>query len=328
MKPYRTGVLAVALAGVLACPAAATPPGQNGSIVWQRESPNGPPHLWVAAPDGSGPRQVFASAPNHGEIEGTFSPTDPNLMFFTRLSRAPYSEDVYRGDLATGAVTRITRTRSADVAPTVSPDGTRIAYFAAPRPRHLDPEVPGPPERIHIANLDGSGDHAITAAGRRSLDPDWSPDGTRIVYMETRILGRAPNLRGQNRLVVINADGSGRRPLTAFGGADEQNGKWMPDGRTIVFERGRRTGRLSDILAVSPEGGAPRTILATNAWETNPIPSPDGTRIVFTSDRDRRGGDRLGPGFEVYTMALDGSDIVRLTRNRRPDIFPDWQRLP
>jgi hypothetical protein len=32
--------------------------------------------------------------------------------------------------------------------------------------------------------------------------------------------------------------------------------------------------------------------------------------------------------FEVYTMALDGSDIVRLTNNRLPDIFPDWQRLP
>lgn len=50
--------------------------------------------------------------------------------------------------------------------------------------------------------------------------------------------------------------------------------------------------------------------------------------FVFTSDRDRPGRDRLGPGFEVYTMAVDGSDIVRLTNNRRPDIFPDWQRLP
>jgi Tol biopolymer transport system component len=79
---------------------------------------------------------------------------------------------------------------------------------------------------------------------------------------------------------------------------------------------------------MSADGGPVRTILATRAWETNPVPSPDGTRIVFTSDRDRRGRERLGPGFEVYTMAVDGSDIVRLTNNRRPDIFPDWQRLP
>jgi Tol biopolymer transport system component len=63
-------------------------------------------------------------------------------------------------------------------------------------------------------------------------------------------------------------------------------------------------------------------------WDTNPIPSPDGTRILFTSDHDRRARDRINPGFEVYTMAVDGSDVVRLTNNRSIDFFPDWQRLP
>jgi Tol biopolymer transport system component len=71
-----------------------------------------------------------------------------------------------------------------------------------------------------------------------------------------------------------------------------------------------------------------RVILSTKAWETNPVPSPDGTRIVFTSDRDRRGRERLNPGFELYTIAVDGSDIVRVTNNRQLDFFPDWQRLP
>jgi TolB protein len=100
----------------------------------------------------------------------------------------------------------------------------------------------------------------------------------------------------------------------------------MPDGQTILFEQLRR--RDADILAMSPNGGAARRLLATDAWETNPVPSPDGTRVVFTSDRDRPGPDRLGRGFEVYTMALDGSDIARLTNNRKPDMWPDWQRLP
>ena len=27
-------------------------------------------------------------------------------------------------------------------------------------------------------------------------------------------------------------------------------------------------------------------------------------------------------------MAADGSDVVRLTNNRRPDLFPSWQPLP
>jgi Tol biopolymer transport system component len=322
------GALALALIAALAFPAAATPPGLNGKIVWQREplTRNAFPRLFVAEPDGSGARQVFAASRRRGEYEGTFSPTDANVMFFNRIRRAPFSEDIYRGNLATGEVTPVTTAPSADIAPTVSPDGTKLAYFRVRRPRRLDPDVPPPPERIHVANLDGSGDRAITSGRRRSIDPDWSPDGTRIVYTEIRIVGRdRPPLF---RIAVINADGSGRRALTPFARRDAINAKWMPDGQTIVFERRQERATRSDIVAMSADGGPVRTILATRAWETNPVPSPDGTRIVFTSDRDRRGRERLGPGFEVYTMAVDGSDIVRLTNNRRPDVFPDWQRLP
>ncbi|MCW3015431.1 MAG: tolB [Solirubrobacterales bacterium] len=332
-----TPALVLALAGVTALVglAAATPPGTNGRITWQREpaTPNGFPHLWTANPDGSDARQPFSAVPNRGDIEGTFSPTDANVMFFTRFAPSPFAADLYRGDLATGAVTRVTRAQSADIAPTVSPDGTKLAYFAVPRPRHINLDRPPPPERIRVANLDGSGGRMLTARRLRSIDPDWSPDGRRIVYAERRFVkGREA---AQIRLVVMNADGTGRRAITAFGDRDELNPKWMPDGKTIVFERGQPRGMRSDIAAISPDGGPQRTILATGAWETNPIPSPDGTRIAFTSDRDRRGdrlgpgsGTRLGPGFEVYTMALDGSGIVRLTNNKVPDLFPDWQRLP
>src|SRR5688572_19326416 len=86
--------LVLALGAVLAVPTAATPPGQNGKIVWQREpSGDGFPHLYVANPDGSGARQVFAGAEERGEIDATFSPTDPDVMFFSRLSPRPFSED-------------------------------------------------------------------------------------------------------------------------------------------------------------------------------------------------------------------------------------------
>jgi TolB protein len=319
-----TAVIAVGLVAGLALPAGATPPGSNGLIAWQREQSNAPPHLWIANNDGSSARRVFGSRTG-ADFEASFSPTAPNLVVFTRGQRPPFSEDIYAGDLATGQVRRIIKARSADIAPSVSPDGSRITYFGVPRPAVLRPDRPPPPERIHVANLDGSADRAITPRARRSFDPDWSPDGTRITYAEAHFV--TPK-RTENRLMVINADGTGRRALTSFGGVDEVNPKWMPDGQTIVFERLKRIGAKSDLAAVPAAGGPARTLLATANYETNPIPSPDGTRILFTSDRDRPGKDRLGPGFELYTMALDGSDIVRLTNNRSPDIFPDWQRLP
>jgi Tol biopolymer transport system component len=316
--------LAVILVALFAAPALATPPGRNGMIIWQQESEGSPPRLWVANPDGSGAHRVFRGSSRQAEFEGTFSPTDPNVVFFSRgaFPFRPFREDIYRGDLATGAVTRVRGAKTADIAPAVSPDGTRLAYFAVTRAA-LDEDAPPPPQRIIVSNVDGTGARAITPRRGLAVDPDWSPDGTRIVYAEARVVGD----RVDNRLMIVNADGSGRRALTQYGGRTEINPKWTPDGQTIVFEHLREAGRRSSIMAMPAAGGPPRVIYDSRGWDTNPIPSPDGTRILFTSDRHRPARERINRRFELYTMAVDGSDVVRLTNNRRIDFFPDWQRL-
>jgi TolB protein len=281
--------------------------------------------LWVAAADGSGARQVFRGSRRQGELEGAFSPVDPNVLFFSRVAWPfePFTEDIYRGDLTTGAVTRVVRARTADVAPAVSPDGTLLTWFAV-TPARLEEDSPPPPQRIRVARVDGTGSRPITPRRVIAIDPDWSPDGTRIAYTEARLRGR----RAQNRLMLVNADGTGRRPLTSYARIDAINPKWMPDGQTIVFERLRQSGRRSAIMAVPAVGGAPRLIYDSPGWDTNPIPSPDATRILFTSDGHQPAGERINPRFELYTMAADGTGVVRLTNNRSPDLFPDWQRLP
>lgn len=322
--PPRLLLAAFVASLAVAAPAGGTPPGSNGLIGWQRETPSGFPQLRVANPDGSGARTVFEGPRRTGELELGFSPTDPNLVVFTRFTAGPFSTDLFRGNLATGRVKRLGRPRSADIAPTVSPDGTTIAYFGVRRPRNVDPNRPGPPERIRLIGINGEDPRAITPPHLRGIDPDWSPDGTRFVYTEARLRPRSV----QNRIVVMNVDGSGRRPLSSYGGPNEVNPKWMPDGQTIVFEQMRERSTRSDIATIPASGGPIRKILSSRRWETNPVPSPDGTRILFSGNLDRRGGGRLSANFELYTMDVDGSDIVRITNNRRPDIFPDWQRLP
>jgi TolB protein len=87
--------------------------------------------------------------------------------------------------------------------------------------------------------------------------------------------------------------------------------------------------KQSDLALMYFDGSDKRKLTTTKVYETNPSFAPDGARIAFTSDRDNRrlSKDRLGRGFELYTMALDGSGIKRLTDNRQPDLFPDWQVL-
>jgi Tol biopolymer transport system component len=209
---------------------------------WAREG-GGLPNVWVANPG-----RIRPAAPVREE--GQWWPRGHVLAHRCRpdvlqaFQEKPFSDDIYRGSLANGEVARVIGGRSTDLAPTVSTDGTKIAF---------------PP-------------------------PDTQEQA-----------------KPRSALVA------GRHPVRLPGG--------------------ERSPRL-DIASITPDGSDVRVILSTKAWETNPVPSPDGTRIVFTSDRDRRGRERLNPGFELYTIAVDGSDIVRVTNNRQLDFFPDWQRLP
>jgi len=51
--------------------------------------------------------------------------------------------------------------------------------------------------------------------------------------------------------------------------------------------------------------------------EHGPTWSPDGGRIAFYSDRDGE--------WDIYVMASDGSDVVKLTGDNSNDQVPAWR---
>ncbi len=81
-------------------------------------------------------------------------------------------------------------------------------------------------------------------------------------------------------------------------------GTWMsvdvsPDGKTIVFDL------LGDLYIMPADGGKAKAITQGAAIDRTPTFSPDGSRIVYMSDRS---------GFEnIWTIGADGSDPRMIT---------------
>lgn len=97
---------------------------------------------------------------------------------------------------------------------------------------------------------------------------------------------------------------------------DTNTGTWMsvdvsPDGRLIAFDL------LGDIYTMPISGGEAKNITNSMAWDMQAKFSPDGSRLVFTSDQ--------GGGDNIWTMNLDGSDAKQVTKEKfRLLNSPSW----
>ena len=167
-------------------------------------------------------------------------------------------------------------------------------------------------QEIYVMHADGTDQRRLTNYPGQDMTPAISPDGRTIAFTSTRA--------GGWDIFVMNADGTEPRQLTHFTelGIGAVGPAWSPDGKRIAF---RSRNIRVNIHAINIDGTG--VVQLGDGPGTDPAWSPDGKRIAFTSRREAR-ADVAGGRQEIYTMAADGSDVVRLTNNNAGDSAPAW----
>jgi Tol biopolymer transport system component len=260
-------------------------------------------NVYVMNADGTNVQRLTntPSASEGEDYEPTWAPDGTWLAFTSTRSEGPsdpdnptsnFSDDreIYRMNADGTNETQLTDTPSvsSDEQPSISPDGTKIAFASNRHYRFF-----GDPENadlldIYVMNADGTGEPTrltFDAAATYPLDtqsqnPAWSPDGTRIAYESTR------GFEGKGEIFVMNADGSGEPINVSNDPSWDTDPAWSPDGTQITFTSERAGQR--DIWAVdappSPTTPAaallPLSLGADTAWAaTEPQNLTPGTGV-------------------------------------------------
>ena len=215
---------------------------------------------------------------------------------------------------AGSAETWVTSVR--DRYPAVSPDGNHL-LFESDR---------GGASGLYLLELASGKVRSFVLGDGGPSNGSWCPDGNRLVYNE--------RVGGEFDVFIVNADGSGRRNLTA-NPADDGHPHCGPDGR-IYFSSDRATpdrslpwGRRNhDLYSIAMDGGDVRRLTDCRAVCTNPNPSPDGRRVAFRLGLRAPGKSwDQQPGAltsEIAVLDLGTGRIRNITNDPAYDTWPSW----
>ena len=260
--------------------------------------------------DGSNIRRV--STGMGGTTCGYYFPGERRVLFSSTQHTSPYcppalrqtkryrwaldNYDIFSIHVNGRDLQRMTAAPGYDAEATISPNGKTIV-FTSVRDGDLD---------IYTMNIDGTNIKRLTNTIGYDGGAFFSPDNRRIVYRAhhpktKEDLQTYQDLLSKNlvepshlEIFIMSADGSNQQQIT-HNGASNFAPYFHPDGQQIIFSSNlslntanpEKKGRPSFHLYVMTEDGSGLVqITVKGHFNSFPMFSPDGTKLVWISDRN------------------------------------------
>jgi Tol biopolymer transport system component len=301
-------VIAIALAGFAALPAAATTSGTNGQISFDRSD-----GVYTANPDGHGEALLVPNSCCSGWSPDGSKLAVPYGLADDRIGTATINADGtgYDAFPISDPTLNLGCTRW-------SPDSTQLACEG------WDDANPSRTGIWTISAADGSDATQWTTnpIGGHDIPGSYSPDGQQLVFYRSDPNG------GSSSLDVLNFNTGQVRQITPDGMILNIGADWSPDGTQIIFSRHRTRNVHGSIWVINSDGRGPRQIhiprLPCGGANASPVSygchgtgwSPDGTKIIFIAGSQATGNN-------VYTADANGKGVTQVTHDGDND-NPSW----
>jgi TolB protein len=181
--------------------------------------------------------------------------------------------------------------------------------------------------------IDSTEARQITDGAGYDYQPDWSPDGERVIYVSYQ--------KDAMELWLLDLDSGKTQPLTSSGAVNVEP-RWSPDGKRIVFvstSYNKRFhifraevngGKLDNVVRLTGEtkSDLPRYYYSAFDTEISPVWTRDGKEILFVSNHGHIHGTggfwrmRAEPDAEAREVHYEETNW-----KARPDFSPDGSRM-
>lgn len=179
--------------------------------------------------------------------------------------------------------------------------------------------------QIYLERADGTGVTALVASAFDDESPALSPDGRKVVFARNTADGSTAL-----GAYVVNIDGTGLKQIDTNG----EDPSWSPDGSHLVetralFDSGAAAPYNVALWIVNASSGAAHQITrvgvrcpdacANGGQDGEARWSPDGKLLAFLQETYTSPEQ-----FSIFTMAVDGTDIRRVTPDSMNVADPHW----